>query len=164
MVIILLYKISWKTMNEFKNILYTKPLELQHHLDTHRHQESAHEPQQWWLNYKKKTIHAAKHAGCQYKTPSMHCSMNKLYSRMFLLFSLFAFILVLFWLWLFSRLFCDVQSRTDFLIFFIIFDSHQFWDSYADCWCLCVFKFCRSSIHLFVHIVLRTVSHNIWLL
>ncbi len=34
-------------MNEFKNILYTKPLELQHHLNIHRHQESAHEPQQW---------------------------------------------------------------------------------------------------------------------
>ncbi len=37
MVVILLYKISWQTiMKEFKNILCTKSLKLQHHLDKHR--------------------------------------------------------------------------------------------------------------------------------
>ncbi len=56
---------------------------------------------------------------------------------MFLQVSLFAFILVLFWLWLFSRLFCDVRVVPIFLFLyfwytFYIFDCHQFWDSYAD--------------------------------
>ncbi len=41
-------------MKELKNTLRTKSLELQLHLDTHGHQESAHEPQQWWLTINNK--------------------------------------------------------------------------------------------------------------
>ncbi len=67
---------------------------------------------------------------------------------MFLPFYLFAFILALgFLLLIFSRLFCDVQSLTK-VLFFIIFDCHQFWDSYADYLCI-------LCLELF---------HNIWLL
>ncbi len=46
-----LYDPAWydkQPLKDFKKIVCTKLLVLRHHLDTHRHQESAYESQQWW--------------------------------------------------------------------------------------------------------------------
>ncbi len=113
-------QLNWHTIMNSLNILCTKFWTMAPFY-THN-QKSAHEPQQWWLI--KKSIHAAKQAGCQYNTPSMHCGMNNYAAECYYL-----LFLVLFWLWVFSRLFCDVQRWTDFLFvrMFLFLIVTNFW-------------------------------------
>ncbi len=81
---------------------------------------------------------------------------------MFLLFSLFAFILVLFWLWLFSRLFCDVQSRTDFLFIFssfLIVTNFEIHTLIVDV-CVCL----SSAVAQYIYLCILCLEpfNNIW--